>query len=74
MFGVNFNGLPIPQGWARRFRKSLRLNGKTFRLAGVALNSTARDAMLIQATNGTRLLHVEKRHAASGDVFGIYVY
>lgn len=42
------------------------------RLVGVGQSEAERDAMVLQATNGHRLLYVEPRQTAAGVWYGIY--
>jgi hypothetical protein len=78
IYGSNFGALPIPDGVARHFRKELKLpgmaRGERARLQGVAQSEAERDAMLVQATNGSRKLHVVTRRTAGAPWFGIYVH
>lgn len=73
IFGLNFNRTELPPGYAKRFRKRLVLNGVRYQLQGIAESPLERDDMLVQATNGTRKLHVEVRRTAGPTLFGIYV-
>lgn len=76
-YGINF-GLPaIPDGVAKKFAKQKKYGlprGHYANLSGVAMNEEERDAMVIQATNGTRRIWVEPKHTAGGTWFGIYTY
>jgi hypothetical protein len=79
IFGLNFNGSHIPPAYARRFAKRLRRQSLHdgmvwFTLQGVATSEIEAAAMLTQADNGRRELHMERRKTASTDVFGIYTY
>lgn len=52
-----------------------RKKGKlTYELKGVAQSLAERDAMLVQANNGTRRLHVVARKTAAGIWYGIYCW
>ena len=104
MFGVNFNGTEIPEGYRQKFaaRKPLhecpvcglkgfktdsttccevmsvryRPKGETgmAQLQGVATSEAEAYDMHTQASNGTRLVLIERRKTAGADVFGIYCY
>jgi len=85
IFGINFcpkqpdtNDMGLPLGYAKKFRKELKLDGLPrghyYRLVGIAESKPEADAMLAQADNGHRKLHVEKRMTARGPLFGIYAY
>ena len=86
IYGLNFNRTQIPETIKRRFARTTRIalpeSYRTRRnqthsrayLAGVATDSASRDAMLIQAQNGHRLLHVVERKTAGAAFYGIYVY
>lgn len=99
IFGINFNGTPIPDGIKRKFAANVRrplhapvcpntgtvdrgnalcrshkCSNVWFRLVGVGQSAEERDAMLIQANNGRRLLHVVERQTAAGPWYGIYTY
>lgn len=43
-------------------------------LVGVGQSAAERDQMLIQADNGTRILHVEERRTVGGTWYGIYAW
>lgn len=80
IYGLNFNGLEIPPGVKRKFGNKIcirRAQGKIpsryVFLKGVAQSPEERDAMLIVANNGHRVVHVEERKTASGIWYGIYV-
>lgn len=113
IYGINFNGTPIPTTPRTAFRKfpqRVKVTCRTcgglgffraqtadgeeeregcdmcppqrgewrgrgwnwFELKGIGQSKEERDAMLIQANNGTRRLHVEERQTASGVWYGIY--
>lgn len=72
IYGVNFNGTAIPEGFARKLAKRIKVNGVWFYLKGVATDAEARDMMLVQANNGHRKLHVVERKTAGSPIFGIY--
>lgn len=75
IYGLNFNGTEIPKTMKRRFAETVKPFGMVkFRLQGVATTEHDRDQMLIQASNGTRQLHVEERKIIGGTWYGIYVY
>lgn len=106
IYGLNFNGTPIPPGVKRHFAQRVRVmcpeckgmgyhradDGEGYEerercdtclrgcgtvradLKGVAQSPEERDAMQIQATNGSRRLHVETRSTAAGEWYGIYTY
>ena len=108
IFGLNFNGQPIPRGINRKFPRTVRVQcdlclgrrvflgeggvqdacrmcrqypksqiGRgylTYELKGVGQSPEERDAMLVQANNGHRRLHVVERQTPVGTWYGIYVY
>lgn len=45
-----------------------------FELKGVGQNAEERQAMVIQASNGRRWIHVENRDTPAGVWYGIYTY
>lgn len=81
IYGLNFNNTPIPPELRRYFAKRISLDRAGAKnpkihctLQGIAETEDERDAMLIQADNGHRKLHVETRRRAGGKfLFGIYV-
>lgn len=98
IFGLNFNGTQIPEGYQRRFARRVKAlscghavasgaklgewgrceicNEKVkvewFVLQGVCSSPEEKNAMLIQANNGHRKLHVETRKTAGHEFYGIY--
>lgn len=102
IYGINFNGVPIPPGVKRLFADTKPLHrcsnerdhqplttdgmktcrvcggfliperGRRAHLIGVAQSESEKEAMLIQASNGHRVLHVVTRHTAAAPWFGIY--
>jgi hypothetical protein len=78
IYGINFNGKSIPDGAAfRKFPKRIKLpgmgRGEYAELKGIGQSEIEKNAMLIQANNGHRNLHVEVRQTAGGLWYGIYV-
>ena len=78
IYGLNFTETPIPAGVKRHFPARLKLpgmaRGEYALLQGIGQSERDRDAMLVQATNGSRRLHVEARQTAAGVWFGIYTH
>ena len=78
IYGINFNGNQIPPGYARKFRKEVKIDwlprGHRYRLVGVADTIESRNAMLIQADNGHRLLHIETRRTGGPVLYGNDAY
>ena len=75
IYGINFNGQPIPDGIKRKFAREIRIRPKVRAvLAGVGQSQTERDVMLVTASNGHRKLHVVERSTAAGTWYGVYVY
>ena len=78
IYGLNFNMTEIPSGWAKRFRKRIPIKwlprGQAYRLQGVATSWIEVCAMLHQAHNGRRLIHIEKRPFDKEFVYGVYTY
>jgi hypothetical protein len=81
IYGLNFNGTQIPKHMTSRsgrrgtFPLTVRKEGFVgrFTLAGITDSEYDRDAMLIQADNGRRNLHVERMDTGAGVWFGVYV-
>ena len=86
IYGINFNGKPIPDGIQRKFTRWLKRNRHTgvlypvnadsscdFTLQAVAQSPAERDACLVQANNGHRQFHVVERKTAGGIWYGIYI-
>jgi hypothetical protein len=77
IYGLNFGGPAIPDTkrtvW-RKFKRTRRIDGVVYHLAGVGQSESERDHMVITATNGTRKIHVEPVQTAAGVWYGIYVY
>lgn len=75
IFGLNFNGTQIPDGVKRKFAARVRIQPAVYaQLVGIGQSPEERDAMITQATNGKRRLHVETRTTPAGDWYGIYEY
>jgi DNA-directed RNA polymerase subunit RPC12/RpoP len=109
IYGINFNGVAIPEGVQRLFPQEMKIyrcaacgtertqrtatlgkplpcrkcaastlhnavRGHRSRLVGVGQSESERDAMWIQATNGSRQLHIEPRQTAGGVWYGFYAF
>jgi hypothetical protein len=78
MQGLNFGAGPIAPAIAKRFAKRTRPAIVKSRydwlyLQGVAQSIAERDAMILQADNGRRIIKVVPRKTAAGVWFGIYI-
>lgn len=77
IYGLNFNGTQIPDGWKRRFAKQTRVPWYPkvwFVLQGVGTDRESMLRMVEQAHNGRRNIHVKERATAAGPAFGVYTY
>jgi hypothetical protein len=76
-YGLNFNGTPIPEGYARKFVKRMKFEGAGrndwVRLQGVAETRDEAEWMKMQADNGHRKILIVERASARGMLFGLYV-
>jgi hypothetical protein len=79
IYGINFrakapdtDSMGFPPGYAKKFAKTLRGEYRGFRLVGIGETQAEADAMVLQADNGHRKLHIEVRNTARGPLFGIY--
>lgn len=74
IYGLNFNGKHLPTNYRLKFAldKNFEIDGKRVRmhLVGVGESPQDRDLMLMQATNGRRLLRVVERHG----LYAVYAY
>lgn len=73
--GLNFNNVPIPVFWRKKFAGTRMVKGRKALLVGVCDSKEEKDAMFAQASNGSRKLHIEVRRCittSSGLLFGIY--
>ena len=110
IYGINFNGVQIPDTMARLFPREMKIyrcancgqeitrrkiqigkteacprcnlahlawnavRGNRSRLVGIGQSEEEKQAMWIQASNGSRQLHVEPRQTAGGIWYGFYTF
>jgi len=77
IYGINFNGQPIPDTMRKKFAAQRKFDlpwGQYAVLRGVGQSPEERNAMVIQATNATRRIWVIERKTAGGVWYGVYTH
>ena len=71
-FGVNFGLPPIPIPFVMRLGYNKRFEGKTYHLVGLTDSPVRRDSMVIQASNGHRMIQTFERTIGGKTCYAIY--
>lgn len=77
IYGINFGATPLSEyPRIRAVPQTIKVEKHPYRLIGIATTAAEKDAMLVQADNGRRTLHVVSRnaprYATEKTVYAIY--
>lgn len=61
IYGINFNGVPIPDEALKLFSTNIRLSGEKFYLHGVCQTNEEAESMRLQAERPGRKVHFVPR-------------